>query len=279
MLVQQVQKNLQVKEHRLSNGLTVWLNEDHTQPKVFGAVLVKAGAKDSPNTGIAHYFEHIMFKGTDKIGTVDYEAEKVYLDSIAIKYDELAITQEPKKRLEIQKEINELSIKVADYMIPNEFNRLISRYGGTQLNAGTSYDYTVYMNTFSPQYFAQWAELNSERLINPVFRMFQSGLETVYEEKNMYHDFIGRDAVDKLMERYFLPHPYAYPILGSTENLKNPRLTEMKRFFEEYYVASNMGLILSGDFETDEVLPILEKTFSRVRQGALREGKDRIKTF
>lgn len=267
VLVQQTQASLQVKEYTLSNGLTVWLNEDHSQPKVFGAVVVKAGAKDSPNTGIAHYFEHIMFKGTDKIGTVDYEKEKVYLDSIAVKYDQLAATQDVKLRSEIQKEINELSIKAADYVIPNEFNRLISQYGGTQLNAGTSYDYTVYMNTFSPQYFAQWAELNSERLINPVFRMFQSELETVYEEKNMYHDFIGRDAVDKLMERYFLPHPYAYSIIGSTENLKNPRLTEMKKFFEEYYVASNMGLILSGDFDTDEVLPILEKTFSRVQTG------------
>ncbi|MCD7936342.1 MAG: insulinase family protein [Tannerellaceae bacterium] len=267
MLTSQIHKSLEVTEHILSNGLTVWLNEDHTQPKIFGAVVVKAGAKDSPNTGIAHYFEHIMFKGTDKIGTIDYESEKVYLDSIAAKYDELGAQQDPKKREAIQKEINELSLKAADYVIPNEFNRLISRYGGTQLNAGTSYDYTVYMNTFSPSYFAQWAELNSERLIHPVFRMFQNELETVYEEKNMYHDFIGRDAVDKLMERYFLPHPYAYPILGSTESLKNPSLTEMQTFFEAYYVASNMGVILSGDFSTEEVLPILEKTFSRIRTG------------
>lgn len=260
-------KALEVKEYKLKNGLTVWLNEDHSQPKVFGAVVVKAGAKDCPDTGIAHYFEHMMFKGTDKIGTVDYDAEKTLLDSIALKYDELAATEDEAARSQIQKEINELSIRSSDYVIPNEFNRLISRYGGSGLNAATSYDATIYFNTFSPQYMSQWAEINSERLLNPVFRLFQSELETVYEEKNMYGDFIGGPVMDRLLARYFAPHPYAYPIIGSTKNLKNPRLTEMRKFFEEYYVASNMGLILSGDFDTEAVLPVLEKTFSRIRPG------------
>ena len=258
---------LKVKEYKLENGLTVWLNEDHSQPKVFGAVVVKAGAKDCPDTGIAHYFEHMMFKGTDRIGTLDYGAEKVLLDSIAMKYDELALTEDPSARIRLQKEINELSIRSSEYVIPNEFNRLISRFGGSGLNAATSYDATIYFNTFSPQYMSQWAEINSERLLNPVFRLFQSELETVYEEKNMYGDFIGGPVMDRLLARYFAPHPYAYPIIGSTKNLKNPRLTEMRKFFEEYYVASNMGLILSGDFDTEAVLPVLEKTFSRIRPG------------
>lgn len=267
LLAAQNTKALEVKEIKLENGLTVWLNEDHSQPKIFGAVVVKAGAKDCPDTGIAHYFEHMMFKGTDKIGTIDYEAEKVLLDSITVKYDELAATEDEAERARIQKEINELSIESSDYVIPNEFNRLISRYGGSGLNAATSYDATIYFNTFSPQYMAQWAEINSERLLNPVFRLFQSELETVYEEKNMYGDFIGGPVMDRLLARYFAPHPYAYPIIGSTKNLKNPRLTEMRKFFEEYYVASNMALILSGDFDTEAVLPILEKTFSRIRSG------------
>lgn len=258
---------LQVHEHILSNGLTVWLNEDHSQPKVCGAIVVKAGAVDCPDTGIAHYFEHMMFKGTDKIGTVDYQAEKVLLDIIAEKYDALADTRDAGMREHLLQMINDLSVRAAEYVIPNEFDRLISRYGGTKLNAGTSYDYTVYFNTFAPQYMAHWAELNSERLQNPVFRLFQSELETVYEEKNMYSDFVGSQAVEKLTERYFSPHPYAYPIIGSTENLKNPRLSEMKKFFETYYVASNMGLILSGNFDREKVLPILEKTFSRIRNG------------
>ena len=257
----------EVKEHFFDNGLTVWLNEDHNQPKVFGAIVVKAGSKDSPNTGIAHYFEHIMFKGTEKIGTVDYKAEKVFLDQIAEKYDELAETKNEPRRSAIQQEINDLSVLAADYVIPNEFDKLISKYGGTNLNAGTSYDYTVYHNTFAPQYIEQWAEINSERLCAPVFRMFQSELETVYEEKNRRDDMMFNQAMEKAFELYFQPHPYAYPVIGSAENLKNPRLTEMRKFFEKYYVASNIGLLLSGDFDTDKALPILSKAFSKIPRG------------
>lgn len=279
--------SLKVIEHKLNNGLTVWLNEDHSQPKVFGAVVVKAGAKDCPKTGIAHYFEHMMFKGTDKIGSLNYEAEKLLLDSIATKYDELAATRDTATRSRLQSEINQLNVKSSEYVIPNEFNRLISRYGGSGLNAGTSYDATIYYNSFSPQYMEQWAELNSERLLNPVFRLFQNELETVYEEKNMHGDFLGGQVRDILLERYFQPHPYAYPIIGTTENLKNPQLSEMRDFFEKYYVASNMGLILSGDFNSDEILPMLERTFGRIRSGeaphnenqapAAFHGKERIK--
>lgn len=157
-------KAMQVKEIRLSNGLTVWINEDHSLPKVFGAVVVKAGAADCPNTGIAHYFEHMMFKGTDKIGTVDYEKERPWLDSISAKYDLLAQTADETTRRQIQADINRLGAKAAEYAIPNEFSNLVSRYGGSGLNAATSLDYTVYYNTFLPQYVDQWASLNSERL-------------------------------------------------------------------------------------------------------------------
>jgi predicted Zn-dependent peptidase len=253
--------------------MAVWLNEDHSQPKIFGAIVVKAGAKNSPNTGIAHYFEHMMFKGTDKIGTIDYAREKRLLDIIADLYDKLAQTADKKERTRLQEQINDYSVLAADFVIPNEFNRLISRYGGSGLDAGTSLDYTVYVNVFSPQYIAQWAEINSERLLNPVFRMFQSELETVYEEKNMYRDVLGREAMERFIGRFFQSHPYEYPIIGSTENLKNPRLSEMMKFFKTYYVASNMGVILSGDFETEEILPVLESTFSRIRKGKAPKGK------
>jgi len=258
---------LEVKTYTLSNGLTVWLNEDHSQPKIYGAVLVKAGAKECPNTGIAHYFEHMMFKGTDKIGTTDYLSEKVLLDSVVLKYDELATIKDDACRKNIQKEINTLSVKAAKFAIPNEFDKLITRYGGSGLNAGTSQDYTVYHNQFSPQYINQWAEVNSERLINPVFRLFQSELETVYEEKNMYSDQLGRLALEKASERFFQPNPYKYSIIGSTENLKNPQISQMRTFFENYYVAGNMGLILCGDFKSEEILPVLERTFSRIKAG------------
>ena len=262
---------LEVKELTLSNGMTVWLNEDHSQPKVFGAVVVKAGAKDCPNTGIAHYFEHIMFKGTDRMGTIDYEKEKPWLDSISAQYDLLSKTTDGAERTRIQMHINELSLKAADYAIPNEFNRLISKYGGSGLNAGTGHDLTYYHNSFLPQFIEQWCWLNSERLIKPVFRGFQGELENVYEEKNRAADALG-DAQDKVFRAVFKTQPYAYPLIGSTENLKNPRLSDMAAFYKKYYVASNMGLILCGDIKADSALTaLLEKTFGRVQTGPAPE--------
>ena len=258
---------LEVKELKLSNGLTVWLNEDHTQPKVYGALVVKAGAKDCPNTGIAHYLEHVLFKGTQRIGTVDYAAEKVWLDSISMKYNELSQTRDAEKRLAIQRDISRLSQRAADYAIPNEFDRLISKYGGSALNASTSWDVTEYHNTFAPQFLEQWCELNSERMINPVFRLFQGELETVYEEKNRAADNMITGAVERIIGAAFKGHPYQYPIIGSTENLKNPRLSDMEDFFRRYYVAGNMGLMLSGDFTADDIVPLLERTFGRLPKG------------
>ena len=271
---------LKVKELKLTNGLTVWLNEDHSQPKVYGALVVKAGAKDCPNTGIAHYLEHVLFKGTQKIGTVDYAAEKEWLDSISMKYNELSQTSEmvngkrsvvnAEKRLTIQRDISRLSQRAADYAIPNEFDRLISKYGGSSLNASKTRDVTEFHNTFSPQFLEQWCELNSERMLNPVFRLFQGELETVYEEKNRAADNIATAAVERVMAEAFKGHPYQYPIIGSTENLKNPRLSDMEDFFRRYYVADNMGLMLSGDFSADNIMPLLERTFGRLP----RSGKE-----
>jgi len=249
----------------LSNGLAVWLNEDHAQPKVFGAVVVKAGAKDCPNSGIAHYLEHLLFKGTQKIGTNDYAKEKPWLDSIAAEYDRLAKTTDATRRLAIQRHINELSIRAADYAIPNEFGNLIDRFGGTGLNAYTSFDETVFHNTFSPQYIRQWCELNAERMRDPVFRLFQGELETVYEEKNMYTDNLLASTAEKAQQIALAGTPYAYPIIGATDSLKNPRLTEMMRFFRERYVPTNMGLILCGDIRADSLRPLLERTFGTLR--------------
>ena len=266
---------LTVHELRLSNGMEVWLNEDHSQPKVYGAVVIKAGAKDSPNTGLAHYLEHMLFKGTEELGTVDYAKEKLYLDSIALYYNQLSETADEKQRGMIQKEINRLSLAAAEFAIPNEFDKLITKYGGTKLNAATSYDYTYYHNTFSPQYLHQWAELNSHRLMNPVFRMFQSELETVYEEKNRAADDPMRATLDEAIKLFCgEDSPYSYPIIGSTENLKNPRLGQMKDFFDKYYVGSNMGLILCGDFKMEGIVQLLEQTFGRIPKGNIPEKVD-----
>ena len=262
---------LEVRQFELSNGMQVWLNRDSSQPIVFGAVVVRAGAKDCPDTGLAHYLEHLLFKGTEEIGTIDYEAEKVWLDSIAVCYDRLAGTTDEGERKDIQKEIGRLSQKAAEYAIPNEFDRLIARFGGTGLNAATSYDYTYYYNTFSPQYIEQWAELNSHRMINPVFRLFQGELETVYEEKNRSADNTMQTPLFEMIKEFSGSNPYSYQVIGSTENLKNPRLGEMMAFFDKYYVGCNMGLILSGDIDEEGLEPLLERTFGRIRRGETPE--------
>lgn len=263
------QINLQPRliTYKLRNGLTVWINEDHSLPKVYGAVVVKAGGVDSPNSGIAHYFEHIMFKGTNQIGTSNYALEKVYLDSISAAYDQLAVAKEPIVRQRIQNEINRLNIVASKYAIPNEFNTLLTRFGGTNINAYTTADETVYHNVFSPQYINQWAILNSERFIHPVFRLFQGELETVYEEKNRASDNMFVEAFTHIQNELFKGSPYAYPVIGSTDSLKNPRLSSMRSFFNKYYVAENMGLMLCGDLHADSLYPLLEKTFGKIRQG------------
>ncbi|MDO5321987.1 MAG: insulinase family protein [Bacteroidia bacterium] len=268
---------LKVKTFTLSNGMEVWINEDHSQPKAFGAVVVRAGAKDCPGTGIAHYFEHIMFKGTEKIGTTDYAAEKPYLDSIADLYDQLAVAETDSVRAVIQMEINRLNIAASDYAIPNEFNNLISACGGSNLNAYTSQDITVYHNQFLPSFFEQWAELNSERLIDPVFRLFQSELETVYEEKNRAESNELSAFSMMISSEGFKGTPYEYPVIGTTANLKNPQLSHMKAFFDKYYVASNMGLMLTGDVDAERAIPILEKTFGRIRSGNIDKPASAMK--
>jgi predicted Zn-dependent peptidase len=126
-----------------------------------------------------------MFKGTDRLGTIDYAAEKPLLDSISAQYDQLSQTKDDAGRSRIQLKINELSIEAADFSIPNEFNRLISKYGGSGLNAGTGYDMTYYHNEFLPHFIEQWCWLNSERLMTPVYRGFQGELENVYEERTV----------------------------------------------------------------------------------------------
>lgn len=259
--------NDSVKEFILHNGLTVWISTDSSDSKVYGQVVVRAGAKETPNSGVAHYFEHIMFKGTQRIGTVDYEQEAPILKEITKQYSKLQTAKNSAEREKVQSKINELNIEATKYAIPNDFNHLISKYGGSGLNAGTSYDYTLFYNSFSPQYLEHWCELNSERMIAPVFRLFQSELETVYEEKNMYSNNISTEPIQRIMERLAAPHPYRYPIIGSTEALKSPDIRAMEEFFREYYYAENMALILTGDIKEEGLLPLLERTFGRIKSG------------
>ena len=224
------QTGLQTKTYYLDNGLKVVLCENHDQPEVYGAVYVHAGSKNDPTdaTGMAHYFEHIMFKGTDRIGTINWEKEKVYLDSISLMYDKLHETQDPQAREAIQMKINELSLASTDYAIPNEVDVILTQMGGKSLNAGTSYDHTMYYNIFPANQLSKWMDVYVERFRNPVFRLFQSELEAVYEEKNMYGDGPINAFQEYMFHETFGEHPYGRPVIGYTEHLKNPQPSKMR---------------------------------------------------
>ena len=169
---------------RLSNGLDVVLCEDHSQPIIYGAMCVHVGAKNDPadNTGMAHYLEHLMFKGTNQIGTIDWDAEKVYLDSIDVLYDKVHEITDEAQRNEILLKINQLSNKATEYAIPNEVDVILSKMGGEGVNAFTSNDVTCYHNSFPSNQLEKWLKVYAERFRYPVFRLFQSELEAVYEE-------------------------------------------------------------------------------------------------
>ena len=267
----QAQQGLKVETFRLDNGLKVILCEEHSQPKVYGCVVVHAGSKNEKPTatGVAHYFEHIMFKGTDRIGTTNWSAEKLYLDSISQAYDRLHATNDAKQRHDIQLEINRLNIAASKYAIPNEVDAILQKMGCTRLNAGTSYDYTVYYNTLPSNQLANWMDVYVERFRNPVFRLFQSELEAVYEEKNMYDNQTGHDFSRNIFTEAFGEHPYSREVIGLAEHLKNPQPSEMQEFFNTYYVANNMTLLLVGDFNTAEARRLIKDKFSVWRSGEL----------
>ena len=263
------QTGLKTKTYHLDNGLKVVLCESHDQPEIYGAVYVHAGSKNDPAdaTGIAHYFEHMMFKGTDRIGTINWEKEKVYLDSISLMYDKLHETSDPKARQDIQMKINELSLASTDYAIPNEVDVILTQMGGKSLNAGTAYDQTMYYNIFPSNQLSKWMDVYVERFRNPVFRLFQSELEAVYEEKNMYGDGPINGFQELLFKEAFGEHPYGRPIIGYTEHLKNPQPSKMREFYNTYYVANNMSLILVGDFNIEEIEPMIAEKFGTWRSG------------
>lgn len=255
---------LNVETFYLSNGLKVILCENHDQPKIYGSVVVHAGAKneDPAATGVAHYFEHIMFKGTDRIGTTDWASEKPYLDSISELYDKIQSTPDPEKRHQMQLEVNRLNIAASKYAIPNETDAILQQMGCTGLNAGTSYDYTVYYNTLPSNQLENWMEVYAERFRNPVYRLFQGELEAVYEERNIHANEQMYAFSRNIFTESFGEHPYSRDVIGLDEHLKNPQPSAMKRFYDKYYVASNMTLLLVGDFDSKEAKALAEKYFS-----------------
>ncbi|OHD14345.1 MAG: hypothetical protein A2Z98_12335 [Spirochaetes bacterium GWB1_27_13] len=263
--------NLSVKKIILENGLTVFLNEDHNKPEIYGAITVKSGSKyeKSDATGMAHYLEHMLFKGTDKLGTANYQKEKDYLDEIEKLYDKLAKTSDKKEKQKIQVEINNLAVETAKFAIPNEFDKLMDSIGSKDVNAYTDYDVVVFHNYFPPHQIEKWLDIYTERFRNPVFRLFQSELETVYEEKNMYNDDFKSLIVEEYLKNFYKKHPYGRSIIGLTEHLKNPSLSKMKEFYNTYFVANNIALILCGDFDTEKIIPIIKEKFGKLKSDDL----------
>jgi predicted Zn-dependent peptidase len=266
----QKNENIKLYQFKLDNGLTVYLNEDHSIPNVLGAVIIKTGGKyDDPNhTGTSHYLEHMMFKGTDEIGTVDYEKEKVLLEEIRTQYDILAKTTDDQERKNIQKNINKLSLEAGKYAIPNELDRLLDQIGSSMVNAFTSEEIVAYFNVFPSNQLEKWLILYSHRFKNPVFRLFQSELETVFEEKNMYSDDFFTNLIENFYSKLYKNHPYGtQTVIGKAEHIKNPSLTNMQKMFETYYVANNMALVLTGSFDTNQAADLIKLYFSDWKSG------------
>ncbi|MEL6849989.1 MAG: pitrilysin family protein [Bacteroidota bacterium] len=262
--------NLNMEMYTLPNGLKVYLNEDHSQPEIYGGVAINAGSKQDPSdaTGIAHYLEHMLFKGTETMGTTDFSQEKAHQDRIVELYDELAQTTDEEARKNIHKQINEESIKAAEFGINNEFDKLLKSIGSTGVNAFTSFEITFYHNTFPPNQVQKWLDIYAHRFQKPVFRTFQAELEVVYEEKNRAMDGFGYSIFETFLSNLFKNHPYGQQTtLGKTEHLKNPPLRKMYEFFDQYYVANNMALILCGDFNPEEVKPYIEASFGQLKSG------------
>ncbi|MDR2361670.1 MAG: insulinase family protein [Prevotellaceae bacterium] len=261
--VAQTQSPIEI--YQLSNGLTVILQEDHRRPEVMGFISTRAGSvnEDPTATGLAHYLEHMLFKGTTQLGTTDWDKEKPHYDKIIELYDQLGKTKDKKQREAIQKQINEESIAAAKYVVPNELSRLVGQMGGVGLNAFTSYDITAYFSMIPSSQLERWLALYSHIFQQPVFRSFQAELETVYEEYNMNYDSPDRWIQETIMKNLFKKTPYSRSVLGLPEHLKNPSLTQLQKFFKTYYVPGNMSLTLVGDFHTPTAKTQIEQTFGQ----------------
>ena len=260
-------------EYKLENGLTVMLWEDHDAPDVTGYVVVRAGAVDEPAeyTGLAHYLEHMLFKGTQRIGALDWEKEKPIYDSIIALYDQYSEATDPKVREELATQINECSMRQAEISSLEDFFVLLDLIGAEGVNAYTSYDLTAYHNSFPAAEMYRWLTIFSDRLINPVFRTFQAELENVFEEYNMYANDPSSQAQKQLLADIYKGSPYDRDVIGLPEHLKNPRLSKLIEFYETWYVPNNMALIIVGDFDAEKAKPMIAETFSRLEPKPLPE--------
>jgi len=269
------QPSMQVLQKTLDNGLTVYLSPNSEEPRFYAEIVTRAGSKHDPvtNTGLAHYLEHLLFKGTQFFGTEDYTSEYPLLKKISDLYEKRAAESNESTRQKIYEEINVLSTEASRLAIPNEMDRVYSDMGAKGLNAHTWHEETVYKIDLPANRLEHWAKIESERFANPVFRLFHTELETVYEEKNRAidnkHRLINR-AVNDLL---FKVHPYGQQsTLGTVEHLKNPSIYAIESFYAKHYIPQNMAICLSGDLEPEATFEIINQYFGKWKQSeVLRE--------
>jgi len=252
---------MNLRIYTLKNGLKVYLSKNEVEPRAMGLIAVNAGAKDDPkdNTGLAHYLEHLMFKGTSKIGTVNWEEESKYLQQIEDLFEKRKFETDSTKRLEYYRQIDSLSTIAASYSAANEYDKLMNLIGAKYTNASTGPDMTMYINDVPSNEIERWLEIESERFSDLVLRIFHTELETVYEEYNMYQSESWSVVNHAFDDEFFKHHRYGIDIIGTSEHLKNPSMKSIKAFFNEYYVPNNMAIVLSGELDYDKTIQMVDK--------------------
>ncbi|AXT59814.1 insulinase family protein [Aquimarina sp. AD10] len=250
--------------YTLNNGLKVYLGQNEEEPKIQTLIAVRAGSTYDPadNTGLAHYLEHMVFKGTDEIGTQDFEKEKVFLKQISDLYEEHKKETDPEKKKEIYKKIDEVSQEASKVSIANEYDKMLTSLGAEGTNAFTSNEQTVYVNKIPTNELDKWLTVESERFSQLVLRLFHTELEAVYEEFNRGQDSDGRKQYFAVLEGLFPNHPYGtQSTIGKSEHLKNPSMEAIHAYFDKYYVPNNMAVILVGDIDFDTTIKKVNDAF------------------
>jgi predicted Zn-dependent peptidase len=264
---------LNVRIYTFNNGLTLITSKNTRTPRIQTMVAVRTGSKNDPanNTGLAHYLEHMLFKGTDRYGTLDWSKEKPLLDQIDALYEQYNQTRDESARKAIYRRIDSVSQLAAKWSIANEFDKMCQAMGAEGTNAFTSNEMTVYINDIPTNMYHKWLELESERYRNPVLRLFHTELEAVYEEKNISLDRDGEKVEDKLMGELFKKHNYGLQTtIGTVEHLKNPSLKAIRDYFNAYYVPNNMAIILAGDIDPDMAADGIAEHFSWMQPKPLK---------
>jgi zinc protease len=258
--------------YTLENGLKVYLSQNNEEPKIQTLIAVRAGSKYDPsdNTGLAHYLEHMVFKGTDNIGTQDFEKEEVYLKKISNLYEAHKAENDPEKKTTIYKEIDNVSQEASKISIANEYDKMVSSLGAEGTNAFTSNEQTVYVNKIPANELGKWLNLESERFSKLVLRLFHTELEAVFEEFNRGQDSDGRKQYFAVLEGLYPNHPYGtQSTIGKPEHLKNPSMEAIHTYFKTYYVPNNMALILSGDLNFEETIKKVNAAFGTYESKAV----------